>query len=502
MNSKNSLLVVFISALFFVFLFYKQWLGINLVLFEATYLVYLFAYRKIEYSKTMLFTLVLLLGTLLATIINYSTISYWIHFLLLLVFVGFVNHAKLRSIWVAFAVGTQNVFANQVLFVDTLANLEFKGKKGGVFFSKYLIYSIPIVIILIFIGIYSASNPIFSDYTGEIFQGFWNAITYVFENINLSLVGVFLLGLFIANFLFLESSLSSLFKKDQKASENLLRTKTKKNRNFKILGLKTEYKVAVFLLFILNILILLLNLSDLIWVWFNFEWEGQSLKQFVHEGTYLLIFSIIISLMIVLYFFRKNINFLAKNKLLKILAYIWIFQNALLALSVLRRNLWYIDYFSLAYKRIGVFIFLIIIIYGLYSVFRKIRDQKTTYYLFKTNALCVMIVLSLTAIVNWDVTIAKYNFTHYETGFVHLDWLSNLSDKTIPYLKKDPALLQQIETIQNQLYPDPKLRQDYPYYSEKIENRTNAFLQKWERKSFLSWNYAEYKAYQKLVDKP
>ena len=234
------------------------------------------------------------------------------------------------------------------------------------------------------------------------------------------------------------------------ASFILKRTNIKKNRFFKFNDLKNEYKAGIFLLIVLNILILILNLIDINWVWFNFKWEGQFLKQFVHEGTYLLILSILISIGLVLFFFRENLNFYSKNRTLKYLSYVWIIQNGILTISVAIRNFYYINYFSLAYKRIGVLLFLILTLYGLYTVFNKVKNKKSNFYLFQYNFSALFILLIVSSIVNWDKVIANYNFKHANKSFLELNYLADFSDKTLPYLDKPLHELEEIN-IENQI---------------------------------------------------
>ena len=100
---------------------------------------------------------------------------------------------------------------------------------------------------------------------------------------------------------------------------------------------------------------LTVNIIDIDWVWLNFEYEGEiNLTQFVHEGTYLLILSILISMGIILYFFRKNLNFYPGKQKLQIITYIWIAQNAVLAVSVAARNKHYTHHSGHANTRIAV----------------------------------------------------------------------------------------------------------------------------------------------------
>jgi hypothetical protein len=315
--------------------------------------------------------------------------------------------------------------------------------------------------------------------------------------------------LLASNTIYLRSALASLVNKDKAATDELIRTRLRVfNQYGKVLvkktGLKNEYTAAVFLLVTLNALILLLNIIDINWVWFNFTWEGQYLKQFVHEGTYLLILSILISIGLVLYYFRANLNFYPKNKLLKYLSYAWLAQNAVLAISVGIRNYWYIQYFSLAYKRIGVIIFLLLTLYGLYTVFIKVKDRRSSFYLFRTNTYATLVVLVITSLFNWDVIIAKYNFAHADKSYLHLDFMASLSDKALPYLDKPLAEIEKIKLEQSDNYEfELKGRKEKMYmspadYCDKINRRKYEFIVDWEEKSIWEWNWPEYQAYRQL----
>ena len=63
-----------------------------------------------------------------------------------------------------------------------------------------------------------------------------------------------------------------------------------------------------------NVLLLVVNIIDINWLWIDFNPKSiDNLSQLVHEGTYVLIFSILLSMAIIEYFFRGNINFYKKN---------------------------------------------------------------------------------------------------------------------------------------------------------------------------------------------
>lgn len=500
MQIKNSLSVVFLSAVVLTFLFYKQGIGLNLLIFEVLFISWLYFSKQLTFSnKLEKLTLTGLLLTGIFTVVTYSTYVYVVHFLAVFLFIGVLNFKKIRSLFNAFASSFISLFTSQIEFAQQFFGRSIGGVKAGKVLWRSRIFIIPVLIVLIFLTIYSFSNPIFGDYLGAFGEILQNGVTFLYENINLYLVFTFIFCTAISIFLLFRITVPSVVKHEQNATQDLRRNKTKRRRFFKISALKSEYKAGIFLLVTLNLLILFLNIFDIYLVWFNFEWDGETLKQFVHEGTYLLIISILISIAVVLYFFRGNLNFYKNNTWLKYLAYAWIAQNAVLALSVAIRNFWYINYFALAYKRIGVILFLLLVLYGLFTVFRKIQHTKTSFYLFQKNTLALYLLLVVSSMVNWDSVIAKYNFAHADSAYLHLEYLSTLSDKALPHLAKTKQELDATYNFQQQKYPYPYFTMNHEEYLRKITSRNAAFARKWANKNFLSWNLAEYVAHKKLT---
>ncbi len=309
----------------------------------------------------------------------------------------------------------------------------------------------------------------------------------------------FIFGFVLSNYFFLGKPNQLITELDEKSSDHLIRKRGRVLPRFKVTGLKNEYKSAIILFSLLNLLILVINLIDIWWVWFNFEWNGEYLKQFVHEGTYMLILSIFISLVISIYYFRGNINFLKNNKLLKYLSYAWLGQNAVLAVSVGIRNFWYIHYFSLAYLRIGVIFFLLLTLFSIYTVYLKIRAKKTTYYLFRKNALAAYVLLVVMAFFNWDIIIARYNFSHAKTAFVHYEFLSGLSNTALPYLMKSNAELAEIDKFQKERFPFREQYMTSDEYAEKMEQRKQFFIENWPKRNWQEWSFAKARANRKLT---
>lgn len=504
MKKQIHVIVAVISALVITLLFHYHEIGLNLLLVEIPIFVWLLWSKQIKlhnYLQITLFVATLLTG--FATVLVYSILSYVVHFMLLFVYVGLLIYPETKSLLTSILLSITNIWKAQLNFFHQLNEVRWGKLKIGRMLRYFIILIIPIFIIFIFIVIYRAANPVFNNYMEDIgiyLDKFWVFIT---KYIDMSVILTFIFSLAISCFVLIRSNTPMVIEEDKKNSETLHRKRGLPLVMFHNLSLKREYVAAIFLLVVLNGLLLLLNLIDMKSVWFGFEWKGEALKEFVHEGTYYLIFSILISIAIILFYFRKNLNFYPNNRWLKRLSIAWIIQNGFLSITVLIRTIIYIQHFALAYKRIGVIVFLLLTIYGLYTVYIKVKDKKSVFYLLKMNTFAFLMVLSVTALFNWDVIIAKYNFRHYETSFVHLDFMVNLSHKTLPYLDKSIEELNSIDSVQAEKV---LFRGDYfmkpDVFVARIENQKIYFKEKWENKSFLSWNLPEYLAYKKLFKKP
>ncbi|MEI6695793.1 MAG: DUF4173 domain-containing protein [Bacteroidota bacterium] len=500
MERRSKILIVSISTLLFTLLFHNQALGLNILIFELSLMVWLFFSKQYKFSgKNQISCIIGLLITMFSTVFVYSVFAFFVNFLMLFLWVGMMIYPEVHSLVNAFRLSFSNLLHSQVNFIHELTNTQIKNHKIARLVWKLKIFIIPLLIVVFFLFLYSHSNPVFNRLLENTALFFNRYLTYIFGSIDTSILFTLLIGLLLSIFILLRTKNLFIVSEDKASNNHLYRTKKSIVRNFKINALRDELKAAVFLLFILNAILVVLNAIDIYWVWFNFEWNGLTLKQFVHEGTYLLIFSIITSIIVVLYFFRNNLNFYASNRLLKYLSYIWLAQNAVLAISVAIRNYWYIYYFSLAYKRIGVIIFLVLTLYGLYTVLIKVKKQKSDFWLLNANTYALVVILVFCSVFNWDSLIAKYNFKHSNRSFVHFDYLASLSDKAIPYLDKALPELIKIDSLQKERFPaEQTYYMSSDQYFQTLTEKKKIFKLKWESKNFLSWNLPEYLAYKNL----
>ncbi|MBP6640185.1 MAG: DUF4173 domain-containing protein [Bacteroidia bacterium] len=496
MKKKLPVLLAFATAILFTLLFHWKGIGINLLLLEWPIFAWLFFSGEFKFKGLTATTSgVAFLATGLGTVLTHSLFSYVLHFISVFIFTGVLTYPAFKSLMSAIGAAFMNLFESQIRFFTELNQREFKARKVFNLIWRSRIFTIPMLVIAVFILIYGLANPVFGELVSNIRNNIGQGWTSVFQDFDGTIVFTFLLGLYFSNLIYLRVRSEGVVQADTEAVDQLLRQRKRRTLQFSPNSLKNELRAGIFLLIILNALLLTLNIIDVNGVWFNFQWNGFTLKHFVHEGTYLLILSILISGALVLYFFRGNLNFYANNKLLKYLSYAWIAQNAILTLSVAMRNFYYISHFSLAYKRIGVIIFLLLTFYGLWTVFRKVSKQRSGFYILRMNTLTVFIVLSLASLVNWDSVIARYNFRHADQAFLHLEYLAGLSDKALPYLDKPLPELLKIDEIQRVKFPAEQIYMSPNDYFELIQYRKQAFKTHWESKSWLAWNLPEYLAY-------
>lgn len=503
MNWKKTGLPLVLAVLF-TLVFYRQNLGLNLFLFDLAIGTTLLVCHRASFYKPLgkaLMAAFVLSG--LTVLLFNSVYSITINICLGFVVSGYVASGLQNASYIWFFQGLGNAVAHQDEFVRSLKGL----KTNGGFPLKKLAIGIPIsLVVLVFLGLYAQSSPwlreALSDSLGDVFE----VLGRFFSTVNWGVFWCFVLGLMVAN-LFVYRSAKKMFE-DGKASFGLQRTKDRRpNRVVRaMMALRTEYKSGLILLLLLNLLLGLVNFLDIKNIWFGFSFHGQFLKELVHEGTYALILSVVLSMCVVLYFFRGNLNFYKANKKLKLFAYIWIAQNMLLLVSVLVRNSIYIHYYALAYKRIGVFMFLIACTVGLVLLFIKVSQRKSMPFFFHYNTLSVLAILLSGCFVNWDVWIARYNMAHYKTAFLHLDYLAILSEKALPELDVSLETVEGFKlqeasyfkgfssSVSRVSYMEPEA------FYNRIQSRKESFLKDYPNRSWLEWNLADSRAYKRLKE--
>jgi hypothetical protein len=492
--------IVLILALLFSWLFFKRSTGLNLLIFDSIALSVLYFLDREKFQHTTV--RILFMGTLIAaTCVTWHNTAWSIfaHHMSFGLLGGVLAGPRLKNLVnIAFA-GILNIILSVQSYFNTRKTTPLHAQPKTLKRVWYAVRVgfIPVIVVAIFGTLYAKSSPWFNTFWLKFNALLRSLFGDLFEMFSFTWLFTFVFGAYLTIYLFFATDNDRVADAEMQQPDDL--TRKRKRYRGSILALKRELHIAILLFATLNLLLLGQNILDIIHVWFGFSWNGDYLKQFVHEGTYLLIFSIIISAGLVIFYFRNNLNHYKNNRLLRWLASLWLAQNVVLAASVAVRNMHYINYFNLAYKRIGIFFFLIAVIYGLYTVYRKVNRKKTINYLIRTNAMSIYIIILSIGLFNWDTIIARYNFKHAQEAYIHLNFLSKLSASALPYLEHDIAFLETVRYEQDETYGRDVYAITPETYVGRIETKKTNFLTVYARRHWLEWNYDDWRAYKKLT---
>lgn len=406
-------LCLLFSGLALPFLFWGEGLGLNLFLLELLLLGGLFLNQQILFRES---TAPFLIGawalSILMYLLNHNGYALTVNIGSMLGLVGLAQYRTVRFIWAGLGLGLWSFGLGPHRYVSWMLEQHAGESRLSEIYRWLRLTILPGVVVFIFLILYCIASPRFGNLLFDTldFLLSWTQLEGMTGRVFLFFFGAFLAIPF------------ALQQKEKKAHrwEALQETLVRQPGNDSlwrtiwgirgILALKKEYRMGIIVLSALNVLLLLVNGIDLTYVWLNFsEASAAELSQYVHAGTQVLIATILMAAALILYFFRANLNFYPDHKPLQLLATAWLAQNAWLALSVGMRNYRYIEAYGLTERRIGVFVFLLLTLIGLWAVFQKVHDRKTLAFVFNRTAWGMGIVFLLMGSFNWEVLVTKYN---------------------------------------------------------------------------------------------
>ena len=498
------------------YLFWMEGMGLNLLLYSLFVFSILLLDKEVTKSKKMLLAGCSHLLAAILVVINQSDLTVITWYISMAVFVGFVHFQSLRGIPSAIFAAFLQVATVPVNFLRKITLSKYIGYSLSPMLKpiKYLI--IPGIALLFFSILYSIANPVFAGYvnqvTSSIVSLFINIFNCFFTELSFLRLLHIILGIFLTAAIFLGFRDKAIERYEATFTDYLQRKKLAKNDTSvaqEIIGvfagsllhrkmaLKTENVIGIICFSTLNLLLLLLNAIDINTLSFA-GGSDKSLSAELHDGTNALIISVVMAILVILYFFSGNINFYSKNKNIRVLAYIWILQNAFLISTVLFRDFQYIAAFGLTYKRIGVVVFLLLCAIGLATVYIKVAKRKTIFYLMQVNAFIWYLLLIAFGFINWDVLIVQYNLANRTSIKLDVVHLSGLSDKTLPVLHTSKHLLEPYLSASNSNGTDPKNRTAEAQklaFEKDLLNRITTFQNQYTKNSWLSWNYRDWQTH-------
>jgi len=482
-HATTRLLAVVLAVFLFDFLFWEEKMGLNVLIFTFVWLGALcWVFPESRSSRTFQAAAGgMLLTAVMVTWHNSGAVKLaWM--VSAMCAAGFAQERQVRFVWYALLQYLHSALYTPGALVRSLAREGSAQQSRSLrLWSSVSLGCLPFLVALVFYGFYLVANPKFADLSGQ----FWEQIGHWFS-FDISFAHLFFVV--FAGFVCGGAIWQKMTEWNEPTTDFLRRVRRKFDRTYSTVfplgALRREYQQSVVMLVMLNALLFLVNLTDIRYVWFGFDEEVQhDLKSYVHVGTYALIASILVAMGVLFHVFRNNLNFYPKSQLLKTLSIGWLIQNGVLAFSVAVRNWRYIDFHGLAYKRIGVFLFLALVFVGLVTLWLRIRDQRNSFWLWQWNGWALYALLLLNACVSWDVLITRYNLSGRPRSTVDVEYMIHeISSKNLYVLEEKMEQLEQVEA-----YPPI----DTSEIKKAVAQKREYFNGDQQGFSWKSWNGAD-----------
>jgi len=404
-----------IGTLAFTFLFYNQTPGLNIAFLALIIwlLLFLSPSEKIKHGK--LFWLISICFFFSANSFAWygDAFSFFALFLGILI-LGIqsqyprINILLYPLLWLI----------NYATFIFRFFSFKYwfpKHKAGNNSWKKFIaLVLIPAFFCLIFIALYSSGSDLFYSFFQQFSFNF-NFLRVLF----LSCLGFFLLFnlwfmLIPKPVLKLNSSLAFDFKMERQINFK---------PTFSFLEINFERKSGEISFILLNILLLFFIITYNYEQFFSVASRG-SLSDEIHQRVATIIFSIIMAIAVIMFYFKSTFNFDKDAALLKKLAFIWIVLNGLLIVSAFIKNSEYVSSLGLTYKRIGVYFFLTLSLIGLLITYFKIKFRKTNIFLLNRMVQIFFITFVLTSGINFSWIVTKYNISYHKNA--DIEYLKSL----------------------------------------------------------------------------
>lgn len=395
----KKLSIILGSSLLFTLLFYNEDLGLNWAIFGLVQIGLICYFFKEKLVSRL--HLVLVITSILSCFAFawYADFPSFLAMALSVVFLQFKTqepNLKLLQVFPLVIVNGLASLGRILMFSQYIPK-----RKVNSSFAKQLIayFIIPAVFLGLFLMVYSFGSDhfsaMFTDYYLDIDA--WQAFVLT------------ALGFYIS-FTFWNYWIPEVCyqKNELLANDFNEEVKTENKNSFSFLDIDFERKSGEITLFLLNALLIVFIVT------YNYEQffeivEKSKLSSDTHERVRAVIFSIIMAIGVILFYFKGGFNFDEKAHNLKKMAKMWIVLNAVLIVSTIIKNSEYVLYFGLTYKRLGVYAFLILAIIGLLISFIKISRQKTNAFLFNRMLWYFYGTILLCSFVNWGNLITRYN---------------------------------------------------------------------------------------------
>lgn len=291
---------------------------------------------------------------------------------------------------------------------------------------------VPLLVSLFFLGIFILANPILQREFTLVGRHFEHLLTRLGDVLRLSRWLFWLGGL-----LFWAAMIRPL-----KQAPPLERLAARDSALAPVAGMTgsepSAYAIAFATLVCVNLLFAAYNGMDAVYLYFRATLpDGITWTAYTHAGCGWLTFALFASTCVLGRLFWRDLNFDPHAPRLKALAYLWIAQNAVLAVGTLRRIAMYIDFSGLTHLLLtGVYGALLVMV-GLVIMTVKIARNRNALWLLRQYATAFVVGLTLLAVTPHGWVCAAYNVPRVIAGKPHALWpvvLKELPSDALPRL--------------------------------------------------------------------
>jgi hypothetical protein len=319
---------IFLTTALFIIVFYDQNIGLNLGIISIIYAVLtLFRTPQKNRTKTFLFLFVtsILSSIAFAWYGDFPSLLAVVSSILLLGYRSKNRRMKILLLIPVFVVNCFTAICRFFSFDEWLP----KTNTSKLWQKTFAFVLIPLLLISVFFGIYSAGSDHFANlFTNiEIDINFWQ------------LFAITVLGFFIA-FNYWNHAVEKLIYKNNHILDNDFKEKDKIQKStYSFLDLDAERMSGVISFFALNILLIFFIITYNYEQFYEVAKTPAKLSEETHERVNAVIVSIIMAILVIMFYFKSNFNFDPKAGLMKILVKIWILMNAILVISAMVKNM-------------------------------------------------------------------------------------------------------------------------------------------------------------------
>lgn len=431
---KHHLILLCTAA--FVALFYDQHPGINLGILGWIYvLLTFFNAKKQNRTPTFMFLMVaaLLSSMAFAWYGDFPSLVALISSVLLLTFKARNRRIKPIMAIPVFFINGFTFFVRVFRFDNWLP----KTDAGASVRKLVALILVPCLFLIVFFAIYAMGSDSFAG----LFE------SYEIDLNAWQMVVLSCLGFFLAFNYFNFSVPRWLYRKNSLLNDHFSADQKSLKPTYSFLDLELELKSGVVTLVLLNGLLLSFIAAYNYEQFFQNPTLPKQLSADVHGRVNAVIISIVMAIMVIMFYFKSTFNFYKKAGSLKILAKIWLSLNVILVFSALLKNTEYVGELGLTYKRLGVYAFLVLCLVGLVYSYLKIVWCRTNAYLFNRMLWYFYGTILAISFVNWGAITTVYNIRHNKIDRDHLFSLNYNEHILLKSFPQDAAISTKADRI-------------------------------------------------------